>query len=83
MKQRFSVVRFLIYLVGFTSLPMLRLVVSPDGQGGITASLGSEAAITCLPAQTAASQLQAWLQPEGLLLDRVTLYDILHRAPYA
>ena len=61
------------------------LIVHPpvDGQGGITASLGSEAAITCLPAQTAASQLQAWLQPEGLLLDRVTLYDILHRAPYA
>ncbi|WP_432886068.1 DnaJ domain-containing protein [Kribbella sp. CA-245084] len=60
------------------------LVVHPpvDGQGGITAALGSEAAITCLPAQTAASQLQAWLQPEGLLLDRLTLYDILHRAPY-
>ncbi|WP_371406577.1 J domain-containing protein [Kribbella sp. NBC_00662] len=61
------------------------LVVHPvvDGQGGITAALGSDAAIICLPAQTAASQLQAWLQPEGLLLDRLTLYDILHRAPYA
>ncbi|MEV4267644.1 J domain-containing protein [Kribbella sp. NPDC049584] len=61
------------------------LIVHPpvDGQGGITAALESEAAITCLPAQTAASQLQAWLQPEGLLLDRLTLYDILHRAPYA
>jgi hypothetical protein len=61
------------------------LVVHPmaDGQGGITAALGSDAAITCLPAQTAASQLQAWLQPEGLMLDRLTLYDILHRAPYA
>jgi hypothetical protein len=60
------------------------LIVHPpvDGQGGITAELGSESAITCLPAQTAASQLQAWLQPEGLLLDRLTLYDILHRAPY-
>ena len=45
MKQRFSVVRFLIYLVGFTSLPMLRLVVSPDGQGGITAFVACVAAL--------------------------------------
>ncbi|MER7246125.1 J domain-containing protein [Kribbella sp. NPDC000426] len=61
------------------------LIVHPpvDGQGGITAPLGTEAAVTCLPAQTAANQLQAWLQPEGLLLDRLTLYDILYRAPYA
>lgn len=45
MKQRFWVVRFLIYLVGFTSLPMLRLVVSPDGQGGITAFVACVAAL--------------------------------------
>lgn len=45
MKQRFSVVRFLIYLVGFTSLPMLRLVVSPEGQGGITAFVACVAAL--------------------------------------
>jgi hypothetical protein len=45
MKQRFSLVRFLIYLVGFTSLPMLRLVVSPDGQGGITAFVACVAAL--------------------------------------
>ena len=36
-KQRFSVVRFLVYLVGFTSLLMLRLIVSPDGENGMAA----------------------------------------------
>ncbi|SAK92763.1 hypothetical protein AWB76_06848 [Caballeronia temeraria] len=45
MKQRFSVVRFLVYLVGFTSLLLLRLVVSPDGQGGIAAFVACVAAI--------------------------------------
>ncbi|SAK46679.1 hypothetical protein AWB79_01153 [Caballeronia hypogeia] len=37
MKQRFSVLRFLVYLVGFTSLLSLRLVVAPDGHNGMTA----------------------------------------------
>jgi hypothetical protein len=44
MKQRFSVVRFLVYLVGFTSLLLLRLAVSPDGQGGATAFVACVAA---------------------------------------
>ncbi|KAK44954.1 hypothetical protein BG58_21545 [Caballeronia jiangsuensis] len=48
MKQRFSVVRFLVYLVGFTSLLMLRLFVSPDGQGGILAFVACVAAIAAV-----------------------------------
>ncbi|BAN27684.1 hypothetical protein [Caballeronia insecticola] len=44
MKQRFSVLRFLVYLVGFTSLLVLRLVVSPDGQSGMTTYLACVAA---------------------------------------
>lgn len=37
MQQRFSVLRFLVYLIAFTSLLLLRLVVAPDGQGGMAA----------------------------------------------
>ncbi|SAK49561.1 hypothetical protein AWB80_01363 [Caballeronia pedi] len=44
MKQRFSVMRFLVYLVGFTSLLLLRLVVAPDGLGGMTAFIACVAA---------------------------------------
>ncbi|SAL29457.1 hypothetical protein AWB74_01305 [Caballeronia arvi] len=49
MEQRFSVVRFVIHLVVFTSLLLLRLVVSlvvsPDGQGGMTAFIACVAAL--------------------------------------
>ncbi|SAK47885.1 hypothetical protein AWB77_00979 [Caballeronia fortuita] len=45
MKQRFSVVRFLVYLVGFTSLLLLRLAVSPDGQAGTAAFVACVASI--------------------------------------
>lgn len=46
MKQRFSLLRFVVYLVGFTSLLLLRLVVSPDGgQGAMTAWLACVAAL--------------------------------------
>ncbi|SAL12821.1 hypothetical protein AWB71_00358 [Caballeronia peredens] len=45
MKQRFSVLRFLVYLVGFTSLLLLRLAVSPNGQSGMTAYLACVAAL--------------------------------------
>lgn len=37
MQQRFSVLRFLVYLIAFTSLLLLRLVVAPDGQSGMLA----------------------------------------------
>ncbi|MDR5816839.1 MULTISPECIES: hypothetical protein [unclassified Caballeronia] len=37
MQQRFSVLRFLVYLIAFTSLLLLRLVVAPDGQSGMVA----------------------------------------------
>lgn len=40
MKQAFSAFRFVVYLVGFTSLLALRLVLSPDGEGGMLAWCG-------------------------------------------
>jgi hypothetical protein len=45
MEQRFSVVRFVIHLVVFTSLLLLRLAVSPDGQGGMTPFVACVAAL--------------------------------------
>ena len=60
MKQRFSVVRFLVYLVGFTSLLMLRLFVSPDGQRGMFAFVASVAAI-------AAGYMVYYVSSEGYL----------------
>ncbi len=60
MKQRFSVVRFLVYLVGFTSLLTLRLVVSPDGRGGVTAF------VACVAA-TAAGYMVYYASSEGYL----------------
>ncbi|GAA1590260.1 hypothetical protein GCM10009804_53080 [Kribbella hippodromi] len=60
------------------------LIIHPfvDGQSGITTQSAPDAAVTLLPAQTAAGELLHWLQAEGNLLDRRVLYDILHRAPY-
>lgn len=37
MQQRFSVLRFVVYLIAFTSLLLLRLVVAPDGRSGMLA----------------------------------------------
>ncbi|GAB5095576.1 hypothetical protein [Caballeronia sp. HLA56] len=37
MKQRFSGLRFVVYLVGFTGLLWLRLLISPDGKSGVLA----------------------------------------------
>ncbi|WP_250515842.1 hypothetical protein [Caballeronia sp. INDeC2] len=65
MKQRFSVVRFLIYLVGFTSLPMLRLAVAPDGQGGITAFAASVATL-------AAGYMVYYASSEGYLRNLIS-----------
>jgi hypothetical protein len=45
MKQGFSVVRFLVYLVGFTSLLLLRLVVAPDGRSGTSTYFACVAAL--------------------------------------
>ncbi|TCC19606.1 J domain-containing protein [Kribbella speibonae] len=60
------------------------LIVHPtvDGQGGIMTQGGSEAAVTCLSARSADRELLNWLQPEGNVLDRRLLYDVLRRAPY-
>ncbi|MDX3005736.1 J domain-containing protein [Kribbella solani] len=60
------------------------LILHPvvDGQSGITAQSAPDAAVTLLPAQSAAGELLVWLQAEGNVLDRRVLYDILHRAPY-
>ncbi|WP_321797749.1 hypothetical protein [Caballeronia sp. J97] len=65
MKQRFSVMRFLVHLVGFTSLLMLRLVVSPDGRGGIIAFIASVAAI-------AAGYMVYYASSEGYLRNLVS-----------
>ncbi|TDO59774.1 DnaJ-like protein [Kribbella sp. VKM Ac-2571] len=60
------------------------LIVHPtvDGQGGIMTQSGSEAAVTCLSARSADRELLNWLEPEGNVLDRRLLYDVLRRAPY-
>ncbi|SAL26652.1 hypothetical protein AWB70_01532 [Caballeronia cordobensis] len=46
MEQRFSGVRFVIHLIGFTSLLLLRLLVAPDGQGGMIAFVACVAALS-------------------------------------
>ncbi|TDW90152.1 DnaJ-like protein [Kribbella pratensis] len=60
------------------------LIVHPtvEGQGGIMTDSGSEAAVTCLSARSADRELLNWLEPEGNVLDRRLLYDVLRRAPY-
>ena len=59
------------------------LIVHPvDGQGRITTQFGPDAAVSCLSAQFADRDLLAWLQPEGNVVDRRLLYDVLRRAPY-
>ena len=58
------------------------LVVHPSVDGRITARSTPECAVTCLSAQSADHELLNWLQPEGNVLDRRLLYDVLHRAPY-
>jgi hypothetical protein len=40
MHQRFSAFRFVVYLVGFTGLLLLRLLTSPNGEGGMLAWFG-------------------------------------------
>jgi hypothetical protein len=40
MKQRFSAFRFVVYLVAFTSLLLLRLLIAPGAENGMTAWLG-------------------------------------------
>ncbi|TDW18650.1 J domain-containing protein [Kribbella kalugense] len=58
------------------------LVVLPpvDGQGGIVTAGSADVAVTCLAGQSAAADLTAWLQPQGNLLDRHVLYDVLYEA---
>ncbi|RZT15273.1 DnaJ-like protein [Kribbella sp. VKM Ac-2569] len=60
------------------------LIVHPtvDGQGGIMTQAGSEAAVTCVSARSADRELLNWLEPEGNVVDRRLLYDVLRRAPY-
>ncbi|MFF1823468.1 J domain-containing protein [Kribbella sp. NPDC058245] len=49
------------------------------GNGPITVTAGQD--ITYLTASSAASELITWLQPDGNLIDRRVLNDILYRAP--
>ncbi|TDW97877.1 J domain-containing protein [Kribbella sp. VKM Ac-2566] len=60
------------------------LIVHPtvEGQGRIMTDSGSEAAVTCLSARSADRELLNWLEPDGNVLDRRLLYDVLRRAPY-
>ncbi|MGW5193091.1 J domain-containing protein [Kribbella sp. NPDC004138] len=58
------------------------LIVHPSADGRISTRPTTDTAVTCLPSQSAADDLLTWLQPEGNLLDRRLLYDVLHRAPY-
>jgi hypothetical protein len=59
------------------------LVVLPaaDGQRGIIAASSGDPAVTCLAAQSAVTDLTAWLQPQGNILNRQLLYDVLYQAP--
>jgi hypothetical protein len=45
MKQRFSGLRFVVYLVGFTGLLLLRLVTAPNGDNGMLAFFGCVAVL--------------------------------------
>ncbi len=60
------------------------LIVHPnvEGQGGIMTQSGSQTAVTCMSARSADRELLDWLEPEGNVLDRRLLYDVLRRAPY-
>ncbi|WP_350279487.1 J domain-containing protein [Kribbella sp. HUAS MG21] len=57
------------------------LIIRSD-TGKVTTHYRSDAPVTPLAPQTAARDLLTWLQPEGNVVDRQVLYDILHRAPY-
>lgn len=59
------------------------LVVLPaaDGQRGIVAASSGDPAVTCLAGQSAVTDLTAWLQPQGNILNRHLLYDVLYQAP--
>ncbi|MFD7153778.1 J domain-containing protein [Kribbella sp. NPDC059898] len=58
------------------------LVIHPDAGATVRTQDRADAKVTCLPAQSAARELHAWLQPEGSKVYRQVLYDILYRAPY-
>ncbi|AQH04195.1 hypothetical protein A9R05_35215 (plasmid) [Burkholderia sp. KK1] len=65
MEQRFSGVRFVIHLIGFTSLLLLRLLVAPDGQGGMMAFVACVAAL-------AAGYMVWYASSEGYLRNLMT-----------
>lgn len=65
MEQRFSGVRFVIHLIGFTSLLLLRLLVAPDGQGGMIAFVACVAAL-------AAGYMVWYASSEGYLRNLMT-----------
>ncbi|NIK54981.1 DnaJ domain-containing protein [Kribbella shirazensis] len=57
------------------------LIIRSD-TGRVTTQTRPDSTVTCLSTQTAAHDLLTWLQPEGNMVDRQILYDVLHRAPY-
>jgi hypothetical protein len=57
------------------------LIIRSD-TGTVRTQPRTDTPVTCLAPQTAAQDLLTWLQPEGNVVDRQVLYDILHRAPY-
>jgi hypothetical protein len=58
------------------------LIIRSDAGTVTTQSARPDSPVTCLAPQTAAQDLLTWLQPEGNVVDRRVLHDILHRAPY-
>ncbi|MEU4608691.1 J domain-containing protein [Kribbella sp. NPDC023972] len=68
-------------LKGFTVRGFLIIHPAVEGQGQITVATGSGAAVTCLAARSAAAELTDWLRPEGDVLNRWLLYDVLYQAP--
>jgi hypothetical protein len=68
-------------LKGFAVRGFVVIHPAVEGQGQITVGAGSDAAIMCLPARSAAEAMTGWLGPEGGVLNRQLLYDILYQAP--
>ncbi|WP_433164777.1 J domain-containing protein [Kribbella sp. CA-247076] len=56
-------------------------VVVHPAQGQVSVAGGPDAGVTCLAARSAASALVEWLRPEGHVLNRRLLYDVLYQSP--
>jgi hypothetical protein len=68
-------------LKGFPVRGFVIILPAVEGQGQVTVATGPDAAVTCLSARSAADELTGWLRPEGDVLNRRLLYDVLYQAP--